>query len=359
MPKVNIQSADIREGLVKRVVDHYLKSPDFNGCSWPHLHNQPETSPELLRSFLRPLIAAGRLSVRYSEHGNPFVKTLPDPTVEVELEWLEKSDLSLVVLYPTKQELKGRVRANRHPGKPYTLELARGGAQLEPRFFDIAVLEQYRNDPRYSFRVSDVNGTIYDGDAGHAREADQVFLQSFGFAYNTSHNRAVAVYLRYLHDLSPEHQQLWKARELDGEFSLHPHYHVSTIRGMPPGQVQVLDALLRELATINEMAILMGRPPIFRKEFKDGRPKGLMFLIRPTSREFDAFVHLLDKVLSENIDKAFFGSDITLTEDRILPDGRIQRTHKGALRLLEEWLRMHSTPEHENQIIKIMVLRGF
>ena len=45
------------------------------------------------------------------------------------------------------------------------------------------------------------------------REHDQVLLQTFGFAYDKDLKRAVAVFLRYLHDLSPEHQRVWAAKD--------------------------------------------------------------------------------------------------------------------------------------------------
>ena len=62
-------------------------------------------------------------------------------------------------------------------------------------------------------------------------ESDQVFLQTFGFCYDANLNRAVAVFVHYLSDLTPEHQQIWKAKELTGEYTLHPDYYRNSILG--------------------------------------------------------------------------------------------------------------------------------
>jgi len=40
-------------------------------------------------------------------------------------------------------------------------------------------------------------------------DRDKVLLDTFGIAYDSNRNRVVVVYLRYLADLNPEHQQIW------------------------------------------------------------------------------------------------------------------------------------------------------
>src|SRR5258706_13376016 len=89
--------------------------------------------------------------------------------------------------------------------------LALGGAHLDFRPFELHVLEQYRNDPRYYYQVSDVDGHISVRDEHYfgteMKDSDKVLLR-LGLAYNDLMNRAVAVFLTDLHRLSPEHQQL-------------------------------------------------------------------------------------------------------------------------------------------------------
>lgn len=154
--------------------------------------------------------------------------------------------------------------------------------------------------------------------------------------------RAVAVFLRYLSDLSPEHQQIWKARELAGDFTLHPDYYRNSILGDWGERGSIFTALLVEQHVINLMAKAMGRSPLFRKDFgeyAENKPRQFTFMVRPTSEELNAFILLLDKMLSDNIDKAFFGDDVTAETETERADGKVVVSPKGTLTMLDEWLR--------------------
>ncbi len=61
-------------------------------------------------------------------------------------------------------------------------------------------------------------------------------------------------------------------------------------------------------------------------------------MLRPTRRNFDDFVHLLDKMLSENIDRDFFAGDILLERKVQHADGVVVLDRPGSIQLLEEWL---------------------
>src|SRR2546427_2325363 len=87
---------------------------------------------------------------------------------------------------------------------------------------------------------------------------------------------------------SPEHQQVWAARMLTGDYKLHPGYFDASILGERPKGVPIFNAFLHEQHHINEMAKLMRRAPLFREEFVHDKPRGFAFLIRPTLREFNA-----------------------------------------------------------------------
>ena len=57
------------------------------------------------------------------------------------------------------------------------------------------------------------------------------------------------------------------------------------------------------------MATAMGCPSLFRHEYDEHgekRPRKFGFIIRPTLEEFNSFVLLLDKMLSDDIHKDFF-----------------------------------------------------
>lgn len=171
------------------------------------------------------------------------------------------------------------------------------------------------------------------------RDPDRIAIQDFGFCYDHQMNRAAAVYLRSLHRLTPEHQQLWYAHHLAGEYRLHPDYYRSTMLGQFPIGISIFDAVLLEMTVINEMAVAMNRPPLFRETFDDrSKLTSFGFLIRPTAKEFNEFVHLLDKLVSDNMDKRFFSPEVSAEAETPRSDGRVEVERKGSIRMLGEWL---------------------
>ena len=89
---------------------------------------------------------------------------------------------------------------------------------------------------------------------------------------------------------------------------------------------------------INEMAEKMGRPPLFRETFKDNPPKAFGFLLRPTLEEFNAFVQLLDKIVSENLNHDVFQGEVPLEEDELRWDGKVVVRQLGTIQLLDRWI---------------------
>ena len=91
--------------------------------------------------------------------------------------------------------------------------LALGKAQLEYKSFELSVLELYRNDPRYSYEYDDIHGYISIRDELYGKSkmkaSDEILLESFGVSFDDEDNVYVAVFLRYLSRLSPEHQLIW------------------------------------------------------------------------------------------------------------------------------------------------------
>ena len=89
---------------------------------------------------------------------------------------------------------------------------------------------------------------------------------------------------------------------------------------------------------INDMATLIGKPPLFRRTYEHEYPRNFGFLLRPTLAEFNAFVLLLDQLMSDNINKKFFSPELELEQDNVREDGRIEVRQKGTIALLDEWV---------------------
>jgi hypothetical protein len=336
------------QDILEEVTRFFVRSRDFNGFPvWQLVSKHKKTGLDGLKQIFRSLVQQDKISLVFGDiHLNPHINAFPDESHEVQLRKLDDTNLLMqACVYPSASHLKTLVDVSLYEGKPFTLRLALGEPQLAFESFDLRVLEDYRNDPRYSYTTDDIQGSISVSDkyyeSNEMHPSDQVLLQSFGFSYDSQLHRAVAVFLRYLSDLSPEHQQIWNARIVKGDYKLHPDYIKASMGSWDLG-VSIFDAFIGELHIINDMSKLMGRQPLFKQELDTGnKPREFSFLVRPTLRELNAFIHLLDKLLSDNLNKKFFGDDIPLErEETRKKDGKIIVREKGTIQLLEEWLSL-------------------
>jgi hypothetical protein len=337
--------------LIDRTVRHYLESDDFNGLSLSEMFGAQIQNVEGVKEFLKPLIETQRITVRCDVVDlNPFIKRMPDLSPDSEVARLNEWQGGILISYPTQKELETKVRREDFVGRPFSLEMALGAAWLDFRTFDLGVLEQYRNDPRYFYQVSDTHGDISVYDEHYTgtkmKESDKVSLAHFGFAYDDSMNRAIAVFLIDLHRLSPEHQRIWEARLLHGKYKLHPIFWETQIQGIWVKESVVTDAILWEMHRINECCKIMKRPPLFHRDYwQEERPRNFCFLIRPTAKEFAEFCQTLDKMMSENISRKFFRGEIPEKKEKELKGGKIEVITKGTITLLEEWLLKNWKPK--------------
>lgn len=280
------------KSLLEEVTAFYLNSGDFNGI--PAL----QLAGRLMKQWdhIKPVVAAfieKELIGILDENSdlNPAIIRVGFEPKEVQIKKLDNSNLQHVYIYPRTAHLKSVAKPSDYIGRFYVLELALGHPQLSFRSFDLSVLEFYRNDPRYIYENRDIDGYICVRDefyrSADMAEKDQVLLQSFGFSFDKNVNRAVAVFLRYLADLSPEHQQIWKAKELSEPHELHPDYFRYSILGDWGERFPIFVAFAVEMHLLNRMAKAMGRPNLFRQdsgEHGQNKPRRFTFLVRPTSR---------------------------------------------------------------------------
>lgn len=333
--------------IIGTVTNFYLGSHDFNGIPAAALVEQLGTAWEVVHPQLKKLIDDDVVGLVYADTAiNPHVLRLGFEPKDDQIAKLAAANLHHTCIYPRPKHLAVVVDPARYSDEPYKLCIALGEPQLAFRSFDLSVLETYRNDPRYRYDNNDINGSISVRDrelGSHGmEERDEVFLQTFGFSYDNDMNRAVAVYLRYLANLSSEHQQVWKAKELQGKYLLHPDYFRTSIIGDWGERNPIFNAFLAELRIINQMATAMGRPPLFRDDYGEygaRKPQKFGFLIRPTLEELNAFVLLLDKMLSDNINKAFFRKEVADETELERADGKLEVRQKGTLQILDDWIR--------------------
>ena len=356
------------KSLLEEVTTFYLNSGDFNGITALQLaEDRLKKQWEDIKPVAAALIEKELIGILDTNSDvNPAIIRVGFEPKEVQIKKLDNSNLRHFCIYPRTAHLKSVVNPSEYIGRHYVLELALGHPQLSFRSFDLSVLEFYRNDPRYIYENRDIDGYISVRDefyrSGDMAEKDQVLLQSFGFSFDKNGNRAVAAFLRYLADLSPEHQQIWKAKELSEPHELHPDYFRNSILGDWGERVPIFVAFAVEMHLLNRMAKAMGRPNLFRQDFgEDGqnKPRRFTFLVRPTLEEFNQFVLLLDQMLSDNLNKKFFRNDVPLEWEEERADGKTVVQAKGTLTILDDWLRNYfKTPDWSLWVESLKSLRN-
>lgn len=333
----------MKENVLNRILDFFARSLDFNGILVPDLSTEFGVPWSEMREILGQLVQENRISLAFSSHSlNPHVKRLPDLPVDKQVAKLFEEEPYTICAYPTSDVIRAAVDLSVYDTQPFTQRLALAEPHLTPVFFGLEVLDRYYRDPRYYFEFSDFAGSIgittEHYDSQDIAEQDQILLQSFGIGYDSRRNRVVVAFLRYLANLSPEHQQIWSAHVVHDECSMNSDYERATIYGYWPEHYSAYQAFLTEQAEINKLAHLVGKPSLFRETFEEQRPKGFIPMLRPTRRNFDEFILLLDKMLSENINRDFFKDDIPLERQVERDDGAVEVQRPGTLRLMEEWL---------------------
>jgi hypothetical protein len=334
----------MRDEVLKRIRDFFISSYDFNGILLSMLCIEFKVGWAEMRELIISLIQEKQISLTFASHSiNPHIKRLPDLPVEKQLERLNADDPHTVCAYPSPDIIREAVDLSIYDARPCTRRLALAEPHLTPIFFDLDTLDRYYRDPRYHFDFHDFAGSISIStehyESSDVAERDKILLQTFGIGYDSNRNRVVAVFLRYLSDLSPEHQQIWNTYVVSGQCSMNSDYTRATIYGDWAEYYSAYQAFLTEQAEINKLSQLIGKPNLFRETYEQNRPEGFHPMLRPTRKNFDEFIHLLDKLLSDNINQGFFKGDIPLERQVPRDDGTIEVQRLGTLQLLEEWLR--------------------
>ncbi len=360
--------------LIKnRIYDFFIESNDFNGIPLRQISNEFDIWYKNSIDIIKELVKEESVSIQSST--NPYIIGFQHYPIEIQLKILEEAkrneerviekigDITIVsentefpiCLYPSKKYLEENRNLSKFENEVYTKQLALSEAQLKPIFFDIEVLERYANDPRFDFKFRDYSGRIscmYDENENPiVREEDQVFLKTFGLGFDSDNNRLAVVYLRYLKDLTSEHQIFWKSRESKGDCKMLQEYHENTILGNWTNSYSIFTGFIGELNCFNELSETIFGKKIFRKSFEnENRPKEFTFFFTPTLKNYNEFILLLDKMISDNINKDFFKGEVEMFDVKELEEDLVERVPKGTLRLFEEWLLFQYNTDNQEMI---------
>jgi hypothetical protein len=326
-----------RNKVLARILDFYLRPHDFNGILISDLAAEFQLKQARLNKKLASLIRSQQITLVFASRSiNPHIKRIADLPVEEQLTRLESESPDTCCAYPTEAVVRKATDVSAYDDRPFTKRILLAEPHLTPVFFDLEALDKYYRDPRYHFDFGDYGGSIgittehYESD--DVKEKDKILLESFGIGYDKSRRyRVVVAYLRYLSRLSPEHQQMWNVHIIDEPCVMNSDYERATIWGAWPEHYSVYQAFCHEQVELNKLAALIGKPPLFKQTFEEKRPEGFTSMLRPTKRNFHEFVQILDKMLSENLNHAFFESDLPLEEKIVQPDGSIEIQRIGTL----------------------------
>jgi hypothetical protein len=132
-------------------------------------------------------------------------------------------------------------------------------------------------------------------------------------------------------------------------------YYENTILGNWAFSQSLFSAVIEEHRILNEMSQLITGKSLFRETFEgDKRPKEFTFFMTPTLRHYENFISLLDKMISDNLNKDFFKGTVEEYETAKISDDVVERKPKGTLRLLDEWLRANYRLRDESVYEKLI-----
>lgn len=297
--------------LLELVHRHYVESGDFNGYAVDRLIHDPANG-KAFRELVEKGIRDRLLDAITSEQDvNPHIKRLATLPPEDQIKTL---GASRVCLYPSRALLDARISdAEFHRLPIYTRMLRMGSAQLQPIFFDRAVLERFLTDPRYQVECSGIfAGQIYLEGEEHRNDphfpaGGRFYLETFGIAYSTDRTRCLTTFLRYLHKLPDVQQGYWDSFSLPGKNRrLCDAYFQTSILGNWTDEMPIESALLQELECANIAAVSLRGVPLFRVTELDPMPLAYTPFARSTLKYHSDFLLLLEKLTCENLNHSFF-----------------------------------------------------
>lgn len=362
--------------IEKRIFDFFVESNDFNGIPLRQISIEFKINYDDSIDIIKKLVKENKVSIQSSTNphiigqyhypADSQIKVL-DMAKNTKVEYHKIGNIEFasedtnypICLYPSQEKLKISRNLEEFGYAYYSKQLALGEPQLKPFFFDIEVLERYFTDPRFEFKFADYSGSIYckydDFYNPLVREEDNIFIKTFGIGFDENNDRLAVVFLRYLHNLSDEHQLYWKGKERQGDCKVLEEYYQNNIEGRWVSSHSLFSAFLEELRCVNDLSKLIFNTNLFDNTFgNENRPKEFTFFFTPTTKNYHDFILLLDKMISENINKLFFKDKIDLFGIKE-ENGVYIKQNKGTLGLLEEWLTSVLDVEGDTSIKQIIL----
>lgn len=246
---------------------------------------------------------------------------------------------SFIVAYPTEKALKD---IDTDDKKPFLQMLQKGIPKLTILHFDIKILEDYFNDPKYLCNFNGYRGNIVIKDEYYDEDSEFSYIEDFGISYHkTEKYRAVGVFVDTLASLSLYEQIRWKQFYYNNQkdFQINKPFYDNLIIGEFTEYVSIYDAILDEVKVINQMCRNMKIPQLFKEEFEPYSYKNIedyRIMFYSTQKNYYNFILILEKMFVNNINKETF----TITSGGFKGILKIDNNNieKGSIQMFQEWL---------------------
>lgn len=320
------------EIVVNLVADYYIDRAHFSGIIIKAVVDKLKVDLNDLKAILESTIAEQKLLV----FPEPILRC-GIPNLEEQHEYLSSDDLQNMYLYPTKNTTSSKLEAEQmYLDRPYSKMLAEVTPRLHLCHFDYAVLLPYFDDPRFHIKDDGTSAYICVDNNTDLIEEEHALIQHFGYSYDNSGRKYIAVPLIYLHDLTPTLQRRWQTYERKGDIQVDKDFFDRHILGEWGGTPTIFDAFLEEIKQINIICKLASEPQFFLKEYERSQITTFRRFFKPTLEYYNELAMDLDKLLSDNMNYDFFKKYMN-TKDEY---GKTI----GTIVLLERWFKNNFTP---------------
>jgi len=300
IPAVDDDTYPEPAALLAEVIDQYLNSREFNGLPVGESSGLHTNAKALIRGGLLQLVT----STDYlNTHIRPWLRSDVDRQV-AELPQVSAGVLT-GCLYPTQRAMEVYAPNLSHT-HPYRDRMMMGSGTLDLAFFDLAAVEGYVNDPSFAFEFGD-DGFRLATATGYDYADDDLLSLEAGYAYDHTVDyrgdepirRYWTAFLCDLVDLPARHQTRLSTFELDGRnLSAHPDWWERLIGGRWLDHIGPFTKILCELKAINEVWNIAFQSDLLKTV---ERPRAWGWVLRPTTGSWNEFIHLTDKLLSDNL----------------------------------------------------------
>lgn len=329
----------MKEKMLNKIINFYLTSYNFNGLP---IYDVDKNDEEIIIELINEGMVE---AISEKDVLNPHIKGFElGLSKEHQIE-NAKDRNSHTCFFPTSKAL-AKVKVDYQC--PYTVLMQNGKAQFDIIFFDVEILERYRNNPKFLIIDNGYRGCISIKDEFYDKNDENEYIEDYGMAYidGDKLKRAIGVFVIDLANLAPSIQMLWKGFELKDQKSckINDGFVKNLIEGQWVTKYWIFHALLEEMKIINAQCKAMGLPNLFLHVYGtdyNEMPEGYRSILLPTLKNYYDFVLVMEKLIVHNISIKTFQKDAFLVR-------RVERKDengkdKGSILMLQEWLKKNVT----------------